>query len=207
MQLMIDLLDFLAPYGTYAYVIMFAILLACGFGFPMPEDIVLVTGGILSSQGITDFWMTNAVCMAGVLLGDGVIFTMGKQFGPRIKQFRFVSRVLTPEREKKISQWFARFGEQVVFIARFAPGLRMPVFMSAGIFQVSYWKFFVLDGLAALISVPAWIWLGNFFGSQLDVLEEKVRQFQYGLYGVLGFAIIAIFLAVWGKKRFQRFVG
>ena len=40
MKLIIELLAHLTPYGHYAYFIMFAILLACGFGLPMPEDVV-----------------------------------------------------------------------------------------------------------------------------------------------------------------------
>ena len=30
------------------YLFVFTILLACGFGFPLPEDVVLITGGVLA---------------------------------------------------------------------------------------------------------------------------------------------------------------
>ena len=35
----------------YGYAAVFAVLIACGFGVPIPEDITLVTGGIISGLG------------------------------------------------------------------------------------------------------------------------------------------------------------
>lgn len=190
----------LTPYGGYAYLLMFILLLACGFGFPMPEDVVLVTGGLLASRGVTDFYTTVLVTMAGVLIGDGVVFLIGKNMGPRIKQSNFFNRMMSKEREQRVLSWFTKYGDRVVFFARFAPGLRMPLFLTAGIYQIPTWKFFCLDGFAALISVPVWIWVGYFFGSNLEVLGEKMHQLQVGLYGFL-LATAIIFLFVWFIKK------
>lgn len=74
MKLLIDLLHFIQPYGSYSYGVILAVLLACGFGLPLPEDVTLVAGGILASRDIIDFKFTVAVCMVGVLAGDGTIF-------------------------------------------------------------------------------------------------------------------------------------
>ena len=102
MSLVLKLLDFLSPYGMYAYVGVFALLLACGFGFPMPEDIILVTGGILSARGIIDLWALNVICMLGVLVGDGTIFMIGRRVGPKIKKTKFFAKIMPEKREKKV---------------------------------------------------------------------------------------------------------
>lgn len=200
MKLIIEFLNHLIPYGHYGYLIMFGTLLACGFGFPMPEDVVLITGGILSARGITDFSTTFAVCMAGVLVGDGVVFTIGRKMGPRIKETRFFNRMMTPEREKQVMRWFSKYGDKVIFFARFAPGLRMPLFLTAGMYQVSPWKFLALDGFAAIISVPVWIWVGYIFGANLETLEAKIQQFQLGIYSIVG-GLLVIILATWYVKK------
>lgn len=200
MQLIIDLLEFLTPYGTYAYILMFLILLACGFGLPLPEDVVLITGGILSSYDVTNYWMTFAICMAGVLIGDGTIFFFGRTLGSRIKKTRLFSYLIKEERDLKIQYWFRKYGVKIIFLARFMPGLRTPLFLSAGIYKVSAWKFFLLDGFAALISVPAWIWIGFVFGENLEVLEKKMRQFQFGIYGILA-GILGFFILMWFIKK------
>jgi membrane protein DedA with SNARE-associated domain len=203
MQLLIDLLNFLTPYGTHSYYVMFAILIACGFGFPMPEDIVLITGGMLASRGITDTSTVIAVCMAGVLCGDSAVFLIGRKFGPALKTKKLFRRIISPKVDKRVDSIIQKYGDKVIFMARFMPGLRTPIFMTCGIYQVSFWKFLTLDGLAALISVPVWVYVGVIFGENLELLEQKIRQFQVGIYSLLGGLIALGILYAIVKKKFM----
>jgi membrane protein DedA with SNARE-associated domain len=172
---------------------MFFVLIACGFGLPMPEDIVLISGGILSARGVCDFYLTNVICFFGVMIGDGAVFTMGRVFGPRVAQWSIFKMILTDERNAKVSKVFEKYGDKVVFVARFLPGLRTPIFLSAGRFGVPYWKFLALDGFAALISVPAWIYVGYIFGNNLEELETRLHKYQAAvLVGVVVFIIAMI---------------
>jgi membrane protein DedA with SNARE-associated domain len=201
MQVLIDLLAFLTPYGVYSYYVMFGLLIACGFGLPMPEDIILITGGILSARHATDLWIVNLVCMVGVLGGDAVVFFMGRRFGPTIKSVGIFKRVINEKNDRRVMNVFSKFGDKVIFMGRFMPGLRMPLFLTAGIYQVPPWKFFLLDGAAALISVPLWIYLGYLFGANLEELEHKVRQFQVGIYVAVAAAVLLFILFSVLKKR------
>jgi len=197
--LLIKLLDTLTPYGTHSYLAMFAILIACGFGFPMPEDIILITGGILAARGVTDLMTTHVVCFAGVIIGDCVVYWIGRKFGPTVKSKSVFKKIFTPERDAKVAAIFRRYGDKVIFMARFMPGLRMPVFLTAGTWQVPPWKFLALDGSAALISVPIWILIGHAFGSNLEELESFLSRFQVGFYAVL--ALIIAILVVFAVRR------
>ena len=192
MRLLLELLAILTPYGTFSYFVMFGILLACGFGLPMPEDIVLISGGILAARGITEFWIVLAVCMAGVLIGDGIIFYLGRRFGPAIKSKGIFKKVINPRIEQRVTDTVDKYGDKVIFMARFMPGLRTPIFMTCGIYQVKPWKFLLLDGLAALVSVPLWVWVGFWFGKNLEDLEVRIRQFQTGIYVTLALGIIGL---------------
>ena len=58
---------------------------------------------------------------------------------------------------------------------------------------MSLWKFFFLDGFAALISVPVWIWVGFVFGSNLEALGDKIKQFQWGIYIILLVLLVGLF--------------
>ncbi|MEZ4741893.1 MAG: DedA family protein [Bdellovibrionota bacterium] len=203
MELIINLLDLLTPYGVHSYLIMFAILVGCGFGFPMPEDVVLITGGLLASRGIVSVEMTFVVTMLGVLVGDGIVFFLGRKAGPNIKKTRIFKKVLSDDNDKKISRIFNQYGDKVIFIARFLPGLRMPIFLTTGIYKVKPWKFFALDGFAAIISVPVWIYVGFVFGKNLEVLQEKISQTTYGLYAVLSCIIVIGFVIWFVKKRIK----
>ena len=199
-----QLLAFLEPYGTHSYLGMFIFLLICGMGVPIPEDIILIVGGILSASGVCNFWVTLVVCMAGVLIGDGVIFLVGRRYGARVKRTWLFRRMMTEKVDAKIVGVFSKYGDRVVFMGRFMPGLRMPIFLSAGIYHVPVWKFFMLDGLAAVISVPLWIWVGYVFGDNLPILEKRMRQFQWGFYAILIGIILFFIIGALLRRRILR---
>ena len=89
-------------------------------------------------------------------------------------------------------------------MARFMPGLRTPIFMTCGIYQVGFWKFLTLDGLAALISVPVWVYVGVIFGENLELLEQKISQFQVGIYSFLGGLIVLTIGYAIIKNKFMK---
>lgn len=208
MTLLIDLLAFLTPYGLYSYFAMFGLLIACGFGFPMPEDIILITGGIMSARGVTDVMTVNIVCLFGVLAGDGTVFFLGRRYGQRIKSFPIIRRILNEKNDRRVEKIFRKYGSKVIFFARFMPGLRTPIFMTAGIYRVSPWTFLSLDGFAALISVPLWIHVGYIFGQNLEELERKIKDFQVGIYIILALILILIVaISLIKKKTYAKIAG
>ena len=204
MQTLIDLLEFLRPYGSHSYAVMFGILILCGFGLPLPEDIVLITGGILASHGVANFEVVVLVTLAGVLIGDGIVFSIGAYFGPSLRNHAFVRRILTEKRDRQVQAIFHKYGEKVIFMARFMPGLRTPVFLTCGSYHVRPWKFVMFDGFAALISVPLWVYVGLVFGQNLEELEHRIHQFKVGFYAALAGAIVLFVAFTLVKKRAMR---
>lgn len=77
----------------------------------------------------------------------------------------------------------------------------MPIFLTSGAYQIKPWKFFALDGFAALISVPVWIYLGFLFGDNLELLEKKIRHLQTGILAGVAAIVVAIVIAIRIKSR------
>lgn len=196
--------DLLSQFFTeYGYVAVFLVLIACGMGVPIPEDITLVSGGVIAGLGHADVHLMFAVGMAGVLIGDGLMFAGGRIFGHRILKFRPVARVMTPKRYAQVQEKFDKYGNWVLFVARFLPGLRTPIYISAGISKrISYLRFFLMDGLAAMISVPVWVYLGAYGAQNLDNLMKKVHHVQTFVL-VLMAAGAAVILYFWYRRRIR----
>ncbi len=196
-----DFFQFLMPIFTeYGYMAVFVMLLVCGFGIPVPEDITLVTGGVIAGLGHADVHTMFAVGMAGVLIGDGTMFILGRLFGPRIVKLPLFHSVLTPERFEKAQGAFHKYGKWVMFVARFLPGLRTPVFFSAGMsHRVSFLTWLLMDGFAASISVPIWVYLGYFGAQNWDWMFGVLRQFQHGILGILLLVSLVIGWRWWRK--------
>lgn len=68
-----------------------------------------------------------------------------------------------------------KYGSLACGIFRFTPGLRFAGHMSCGLLGISPWKFCLIDGFAALISVPTQIIFVATYG---NVVLENIKEFK-----------------------------
>lgn len=192
------LIEFFSSYGYWA---VFLVLLACGFGLPIPEDITLVSGGVISGLGYTNVHWMLVVSMLGVLIGDSTMYWLGRIYGEKILRFPLIKRIATPERFVMVQERFEKQGWKLLFMARFLPGLRAVIYLVSGITRrVTFTKFLLVDFFAAIISVPIWVYLGDYGASNLDWLKEQVTNGQHFIFAGLG--VVFLFLGwKWYKNK------
>ncbi len=197
-------IDNLTSFGWYNYLFAFLILILCGFGLPVPEDITLVAGGVVSGLKATDPHIMLVVCFAGVLIGDSTMYILGKTFGYKIQRFKPIRKILPPSRFAKVQNEFTKHGIWVLFFARFMPGLRSPIFLAAGMSRrIPFSQFIVMDGLAAIISVPVWVYLGYYFADSLPDLLRYVQDGQNIVHVIIGLIILLV-LFFWVKSAVKK---
>lgn len=192
-----SLVDFLLNfYGPTPYALIFGILLLCGLGLPIPEDVTLFAAGVLSYYGITNLWLTIGLCIVGVLMGDSTIFFLGSRFGRKLTRRWFFAKLLPEERLNAVAKKFKKRGNRLIFAARFMPGLRAPIFFSAGLLHLPYRVFLFYDGSAALISVPTIIGAVYLFGEKLDSIIRRIQKLEHGVMFV-AFVSVAAMAGKW----------
>src|SRR5262245_58089165 len=98
--------------GLGVYAVIFGILLACGLGLPLPEDIPMIASGYLSWDGTMQIYPAFATCMVGVLVGDTMLFYLGRRIGPA-----FLGKLFKPRRVLRVRAYFRRYGVGIVFFA------------------------------------------------------------------------------------------
>lgn len=186
-------------YEKWTYLAVFAVLVGCGLGLPIPEDVPILTGGWLCSRGLANIYVMIPVAMAGALCGDFIVFGIGYRFGHQVVYHRYFSRIVHPARLLMAEKLFQRHGLKLVFFARFLPGFRPMVFMSSGVLRVPFWKFAIVDALAACISVPLLVTLGMVFGHNFERLQSDVRTVTHVLV-VVAIAAVVIGLLIYGFR-------
>jgi len=216
LQRFVDALQAHSLGAGYAFV--FGVLLLCGFGLPMPEDVVLVTGGVLAWLASTleeptvagmlrdpGLVAMVAVGMCGILAGDSVIYWAGRKLGRRVAEFRLLRHMVTPEKLEMVEKKLRQQGNVVVMIARFLPGLRAPTYFTVGHSHFAYWKFLLYDGLAALVSAPLWVCLGFWFGDDIGKAARMAARFSDWLLAGVGL-VLALVAArwLWSRHRAAR---
>jgi membrane protein DedA with SNARE-associated domain len=194
------------PYQEYSYAVILIILLACGLGLPVPEDITLVVGGILAAYKITNYWSTVAICLFGVLAGDTIVYFLGRFLGNRIIKSKFLSKIIKVRHLARVRLASFKYGSSLIFFARFMPGVRTPVYFSMGMFKKPFHIFITVDGIASIISVPLWIYIGMLFGDNIPVLEHHVKQMEHGIYILLGAVVAVTILIQLVKKKFMKYL-
>lgn len=191
--------------GPLAFGGVIFILLLCGFGLPLPEEIPLFIAGYLVFAGEVSLHNAAIYTTLAILVGDSIIFYAGHRYGHRVFQTKFASRFLTEKRLKQVNDAFHKYGSRVVFIARFMAGVRMPVFLMAGVLRMSYRRFIFFDGIAAIISAPLIVWVTYhfcaYFGGETDKALVVVRQTERWL--LLG-AVLAVLVVTLVLLRMNR---
>lgn len=201
-----ELLDRLITiFAENGYVAVWIALLICGLGLPLPEDVTLVAGGVISGLGYANVHTMFLLCMAGVLLGDTTIFIVGRRYGTAILKWRWIARIVTPQRYRMVQRKFTRYGNRVLFAARFLPGLRTTIYLTAGVTRkVSLPRFILIDTIAAAISVPIWVYLGYFGANNHAWLAKWLQRGQNSLWVIVVAAVAGIAWAWWRSYRRRR---
>lgn len=196
--------------AEYSYVGVFLVLLACGFGLPMPEELPLIGGGYAiykaglinpARGGLDDALLMVVVALTGVMVGDLTLYFLGRKLGKHPERAPGIGRHLTPERVKKIRAMFQRHGAKTVFFGRFAFGIRAPVFFLAGSMRVPVRTFLLIDGAAAGVTVPLAVLLAWHFGAQLDEGIEAITQANNWILVVVAILFVLTLFSILRRAR------
>lgn len=152
----------------FTYAGLFLVLMLCGLGLPVPEELPLLTGGFLVYRGITQFPTTLVISFVGVIAGDNSLFFLGRRFGTGVLRYLGFVRPGALPRIERLRMFMDRHGNMAIFYARFLAGLRALIYLTAGSAGVAPRRFVLYDALGAVISVPLIVSVGYFFGDQID---------------------------------------
>lgn len=201
------ILNFFLSYSAEPVIVYtaIAVLMTMGsFGLPISEEIVIISAGLMAYIGShpelyppvkesSDFMTihtTALVCFLSVFLSDFLVFNLGRFLNNSMKN-KYIDRLVSPKKMEKISKWVNRYGYLYPAVFRFLPGLRFPGHLSSGFFKIPFSQFILVDGLAALLTVPTQVIIIGIFGRSII---EHLKIFIFALaFLMIAFIILFIF--------------
>jgi membrane protein DedA with SNARE-associated domain len=163
--------------GQLGYLGIALILILGGLGLPIPEEAPIVLAAVLSRNGqLNSGPLAFASCLAGVLLGDMVVYFLGFFYGEKVLSLPVTRRLLTRQRESQIKGYFNRHGFKILVSGRFVPGFRTAAYLTAGILKLPLLKLFLTDLFAATLSTSLMFGLGYAFANQIQSGIREVQQ-------------------------------
>ncbi len=144
---------FLEAVGWYASIFLW--LYCTGIGLPpFPEE-----GGIGYAAWLAavhpnvHWWWAWPAAGAGVLCADMTLYGVGRWCGPHLFEYRWVKRIVKPERRLRFERLFHSHGIKILLTARLLPPLRTGVFVVAGALSFPFVRFIIADAVYAVFGV------------------------------------------------------
>lgn len=122
------------------------------------------------------WWIMLPVCIAGVILSDMILYSLGWWGGDRLMKSRWMSRVLPPQRRRRTEENFHRYGVSILVFGRLVPGIRAPLFLTAGSMRLALPRFLLADGLGAVVGNSFFFYLGYWLGDSVKTLIEHAEE-------------------------------
>ncbi len=111
------------------------------------EDPTTIGCGLLVADGRMGFLTAYLGVSLGIAVGDLGLYGIGKWLGARVIRRGWVSS----RRVEKARRWFQRNLVSAVVVSRFVPGMRLPTYLAAGMFDAPVWRFLGIALGASLV--------------------------------------------------------
>lgn len=172
---------FLQDYGIWVYAILFLIifvetgLVVMPF---LPGDSLLFATGMLAAQfpESLNVWLVMILLFIAAVLGDTVNYSIGKQIGMRIINFKILGKQpVTIEHINKTHSFYEKYGSKTIVIARFVPIVRTFAPFVAGIGRMNYATFLTYNFVGGFIWVFG-ITLAGYFLGNIPLIKDNFSK-------------------------------
>ena len=195
------LTDFIFNHAQHAHFIIFALLMLAGLNVPISEDCMLIVSGVLASTVVPEHTTQLFIwTFLGCYLSDWEAYWIGRLLGQNIWRHRWFARALNPQKIRRITWFYQRYGFLTLLVGRFIPfGVRNCLFITAGLGRMPFTRFLISDGIACLLSNFTLFLLAYQFGKNYQVLYDYTRT-----WNLMLFMVFLIGVAWTGFRFYQK---
>ncbi|MEP7146534.1 MAG: VTT domain-containing protein [bacterium] len=158
-------------------------------GFFFPGDSLLITAGLVASQGVLDIFTLNVCLIIAAIAGQQVGYIFGKKTGPKLFK-REKSIFFAKDHLIKAKQFYDKYGGRAVIYARFVPFARTFAPIAAGVAEMNFNKFLGYNIIGGILWVTSMTLLGYFFGN----IPFIKKNFEYVIIGVIILSVLPVIL-------------
>ncbi|MBR8834559.1 MAG: VTT domain-containing protein [Stigonema ocellatum SAG 48.90 = DSM 106950] len=173
--------------NSYGYWFVWAIIFAESgllIGFFLPGDSLLFTAGFVASlpQSSLNIWVLIFGSFVCAVLGDNVGYASGYRVGRRLFQ-KEDSWLFKKKNLEKAQDFYEKYGNKTIVIARFTPVVRTFAPIVAGIAAMQYRTFMFYNLIGGFIWTFGLTLLGFFLGKSLK--PEQVDKYLLPIIGLI----------------------
>lgn len=194
------LLGFVNDYG-YLAVFILVFLQEIGIPNPVPNELVLLFAGALTSIGGLSVWLMFLTAVAADIIGTTLLFTVFYFFEHYIIERLSRWKTLN-EKLDKIKAKILQHDRWAIFLGRLMPYVRGYVSAAAGILNMPYRVFVPMVAFSAAIWSGGYVILGHFLGKQWEIVADFVGRYRWTLL-VAAVLVIAVWFYWRHRKKYN----
>jgi membrane protein DedA with SNARE-associated domain len=179
----------LSAIGHHGYILVFIIVLAEALGMPVPAALALVAGGAAAAAGLLRLTTLLLLAVAAMLLGDSLLFVLGRYMGWALLGFLCKLSVNPETCILRSAESFYKRGKATLLFAKFIPGINTMAPPLAGSMRMRPDIFLRLDLAGASLYAIVYIAVGFLFR---DFLASLAHGFQTAGRAVESVTVIAL---------------
>ena len=199
---MFDIFGLLSGYIGYFPLIAFIGLVLAGCNLPVSEDLIIITGALLSHEEPSIMVPTLIAIYIGVVSTDFLMYWLGGRVRRGASKKSFFIKVIPERAMDKMHRYLDKYGIFTFIVGRFIPfGFRNTMFFSSGFFKLRFRDFVIYDLVAAGISVNTLFFVTYWFGENA---RKPLRIAGIILFVVVvsGFITLIIrFVVLWRRRK------
>ena len=181
----------------HVYVILFLSLILEFAALPLPGETMMVVAGVMAYNNHGSYLGMIIASALGTVIGMQFSYEIGRRLGTKAVDKYGMYIGLTPYRMTKTAEFFNKFGNIVIVIAYFLPGVRHILGYFSGISRIDAKKFHIYSIIGGVFWVVVFITLGYVLGPSAPHAFKLLYK-----YGTMLFilAIAALFIYLIYKK-------
>ncbi len=184
----------------YGMVIIFAAILAEGFGIPTPGQSLLIVGALLSTRGEFDIRLLLMSAWFAAVIGNTLGYFIGRIGGRKL----LLRLPLNPSRLERMDIFCQRHGMLLVILSRFIDGPRQLTGIFVGSLQMPVITFLLATSLGALLWVGFWGLGGYYLGQHMHIAAQAFKSIAPFTWVATGFLALALCIYLIRRHNHQK---
>lgn len=183
----------------YGYIVIFGTLFLELIALPLPGEVMMTFTGFLVGEGHLNYYIAVLAAFSGTVIAMTCTYFIGKHLGQPFF-VKYGHLVHFGPREMKIAaDWFEKYGDGLIVVAYFIPGVRHVTGYFSGLTGLRFKEFAKYAYIGAGIWAVTFITLGRFLGANWEKYEKIFSR-----YFTIGGVLIAILILIgWRYRKFK----
>ena len=187
--------------NQFGYIVLFVALMLELIAVPLPGEVLMCYSGFLVFQGHLNWTLSILFAGIGACAGMTISYWVGSKLGTPFFEKYGRKFHMGKERIEKTSHWYGKYGNKLLFIAYFIPGVRHITGYFSGITWLPFRTYALFAYSGAFLWTAVFVTLGKILGPQWDQFHTLIQK--YLIIGVVVAACALAMIYIYKKYKVQ----